>query len=321
MSFLKQPLLHFILIGWLLFGGSRYLEQQQREEIETLDAETVAGLRDDWIRQTGRLPSQQQLLAMQQQELESRMLFAEALRRNYHRDDTVVLQRLLRDAEFLGIEGSDDEKIRAAMSLGVHLSDEVIKRRMVQRVERGGRLRYITSPTEADLQSLYEAERERWIIPTRYGFQHVFYSADRADDPQQRAVHDLVALGRADEVQAATLGDPFLHGQQLNSLSLQDLTFMFGAQFSDALASQKIVAGQWFGPVPSAYGQHLLYVSEITPEYTRSFAEVKPKLLQLWRDEQERISLRQYIDELRQRYVVASIDSAADSDSTPGASQ
>ena len=136
MRFLKQPFVHFMVIGVLLFSGNQYLEQQQREEIEALDRETVEGLRDDWIRQTGRMPSQQQLAAMQQQELESRMLFAEALRRNYHRDDTVVLQRLLRDAEFLGIEGSDEEKIRAALSLGVHLSDEVIKRRMVQRVER-----------------------------------------------------------------------------------------------------------------------------------------------------------------------------------------
>jgi len=307
MRFLKQPLLHFMVIGLLLFTGSHYLEKQQRETIEPLDKETVQGLRDDWIRQTGRLPSQQQLNAMQQQELESRMLFAEALRRNYHRDDTVVLQRLLRDAEFLGIEGSDEEKIRAAMTLGVHLSDEVIKRRMVQRVERSGRLRYIESPTAADLQALYEAENQRWIVPARYSFRHIFYSADRPEDPQQRAAGDLAKLGKGAVESAAGLGDPFLHGQELNNRSLQDMTFMFGAQFSDALQLQEIVTQEWFGPLPSAYGQHLLRVSEIYPESRRSFAEVKPKLEQLWRDEQERQSLRQYIGDLRQRYVIADI--------------
>lgn len=307
MRFLKQPLLHFMVIGLLLFTGSHYLEKQQRETIEPLDNETVQGLRDDWIRQTGRLPSQQQLNAMQQQELESRMLFAEALRRNYHRDDTVVLQRLLRDAEFLGIEGSDEEKIRAAMTLGVHLSDEVIKRRMVQRVERSGRLRYIESPTAADLQALYEAENQRWIVPARYSFRHIFYSADRPEDPQQRAASDLAKLGKGAVESAAGLGDPFLHGQELNNRSLQDMTFMFGAQFSDALQLQEIVTQEWFGPLPSAYGQHLLRVSEIYPESRRSFAEVKPKLEQLWRDEQERQSLRQYIGDLRQRYVIADI--------------
>lgn len=310
MRFLKQPLLHFTLIGLLLFTANHYLEQQQRERIEPLDEETVLGLRDDWVRQTGRLPSPQQLQALQRQELETRMLFAEALRRNYHRDDTVVLQRLLRDAEFLGLEGSDDEKIRAAMGLGVHLSDEVIKRRMVQRVERSGRLKYSAEPQEAELLALYEKERERWLVPARYNFRHIFYSVDRPEDPQQRALLDLKTLIATNAQAPAAMGDPFLHGQELNGKSLQDMTFMFGAQFSDALAAMDVVAEQWFGPVASAYGQHLLRVSTMYPQQLRSFAELKPRLVQLWRDEQEQQSLRQYIDELRERYVIASVNGA-----------
>ncbi|MFT5576622.1 MAG: hypothetical protein ACI89D_002151 [Bermanella sp.] len=308
MRFLKQPLLHFIVIGMLLFAGSQHLADRQRQSVEALDEETVKGLRDDWMRQTGRVPSSQQMLAMQKQELESRMLFAEALRRNYHRDDTVVLQRLLRDAEFLGMEGSDEDKIRTAMSLGVHLSDEVIKRRMVQRIERIGRLKYVSAPVEAQLQTLYETDRERWLVPARYSFRHIFYSADRPENPQQRALGDLAIVGAADSITATAMGDPFLHGQDVSNKSLQDMTFMFGAQFSDALGAENIASDHWFGPLPSAYGQHLLRVSEIYPEHLRNFAAVKPKLVQLWRDGQERQSLRLYIDELRERYVIAALD-------------
>lgn len=306
MRFLKQPLLHFCLIGLLLFTGSRYMEQRQRENIEPLDSETIASLRDDWVRQTGRLPSQQQLVAMQQQELESRMLFAEALRRNYHRDDTVVLQRLLRDAEFLGLEGSDDEKIRAAMGLGVHLSDEVIRRRMLQRIERIGRLRYQAEPREDELQALYDKDPERWLVPARYSFRQIFYSLDRPEEPRQRALADLETLkGAADSQGSVARGDAFLHGQEFNNKSLQDMTFIFGSQFSDALGAVDIERGQWFGPIPSAYGQHLVRVNAVYPEHLRSFVDVRDKVAQLWRDEQERQSLRRYIDELRERYTVA----------------
>ncbi len=305
MSFFKQPFLHFIILGLLLFIGNQQIADRQTETLEALDEETVLSLRDDWIRQTGKMPSAQQMQAMQKQEIESRMLFAEALRRNYHRDDTVVLQRLLRDAEFLGIEGSDEEKIRTAMNLGVHLSDEVIKRRMVQRIERIGRLKYLTEANGAELQRVYDEDRERWLVPARYSFRHIFYSADRGADPEQRALADLARLSRASTASHEAMGDPFLHGQEVGNKSLQDMTFMFGAQFSDAVQAQAIIPDQWFGPVPSAYGQHLLRVSEIAPERLRSFEEVKPKLLQIWRDEQERNSLRIYIDELSERYVVA----------------
>lgn len=306
MRWLRQPLLHFVLLGLLLFFGSQYLEQRMRQPIDALEADTVQQLHDDWVRQTGRLPSRQQLQALKRQELENRMLYAEALRRNYHRDDTVVLQRLLRDAEFLGIEGSDEEKIRSALALGVHQSDEVIRRRMIQRIEQAGRQRYYSEAEESDLRALYDSEMERWRLPARLAFSHRFYSVDRDGDPARRAAADLARLQDTDpspEV-VATLGDPFLHGRDFRNQSLQDLTFLFGAQFSDALRMQELDTGSWFGPIPSAYGVHLIRIDSITPERIQAYADVLPQLRALWRERQERESLRRYIDELRERFHI-----------------
>ena len=305
MRLLRQPLLHFVLLGLLLFIGSQYLEQRSRQPIEALEPDTVQQLHDDWVRQTGRLPSGQQLQALKQQELENRMLYAEALRRNYHRDDTVVLQRLLRDAEFLGIEGSDEDKIRSALALGLHQSDEVIRRRMIQRIEQAGRQRYFRQAEESDLRALYERELERWRVPVRLAFSHRFYSVDRDGDPAARAAADLARLREADPEETATLGDPFLHGRDFRNQSPQDLTFLLGAQFSDALRAREFDIGIWFGPIPSAYGMHLVRIDAITPERTRTYAEVRSELRALWREQQERESLRRYIDELRGRYRVA----------------
>ena len=79
---------------------------------------------------------------------------------------------------------------------------------------------------------------------------------------------------------------------------------MFGAAFSDAVAAEGPPQGEWFGPVPSAYGFHLLYVGEVMPERQRPLEEVKPKLAQIWREQQQREQLQNYLLELRQRYVV-----------------
>lgn len=303
MRLIRQPIVHFLVLGVALFALQLYRQATAPIVIENLDAESRLQLRDDFVRQTGRMPTPSQVAALERQEMDSRILYAEALRRNFHRDDAVVLQRLLRDAEFLGIDGSDEEKIRTALALGVHESDEVIRRRMIQRMERVGRAQRVLEPKESELTAIYQREMERWLVPARYSFEHVFFSVDREGDAEARARQALTALREDDAMQP--LGDPFLHGRQFRDKSLRDMTFMFGAQFSDALAALAPEVGRWSGPLPSAYGFHLLRISEVVPAKQRGFAEVVGKVEQLWRDEQERAALRKFIGQLRQRYVIA----------------
>lgn len=309
MRLLRQPFLHFLVLGIALFVFQLYREATAPIAIDDLDTETRLQLRDDFVRQTGRMPTPDQVAALERQEMDSRILYAEALRRNFHRDDAVVLQRLLRDAEFLGIGGTDEEKIRTALALGVHESDEVIRRRMIQRMERVGRAQRELAPSQNDLVSIYEREQGRWLVPARYSFEHVFFSADRDGDAEARARQSLSVLqeGKAE----ADQGDPFLHGRQFRDKSLRDMTFMFGAQFSDALAAQTPAVGRWSEPLPSAYGFHLVRITEMVPADQRAFSEVSGKVEQLWRDQQERKALQEFIDQLRQRYVVNEGEEAA----------
>ena len=123
----RQPLLHFLLIGILLFGLQQYRGFAKTYELVSLDDATTQLLVDDFFTMTARMPAPDDIKKLVAKELDKRILFAEGLRLNFHRDDSVILQRLLRNANFLGFEGSDKEKIRAAFELGIHESDEVIR--------------------------------------------------------------------------------------------------------------------------------------------------------------------------------------------------
>jgi hypothetical protein len=63
--------------------------------------------------------------------------------------------------------------------------------------------------------------------------------------------------------------------------------------------------GVWNGPVASAYGLHLVRVSELTPGRQREFSEVKAQVLERWRDEQQRESSARYFAGLLKKYSVA----------------
>ncbi len=311
MSWWSRPALHFLLLGGLLYAGSAWQAQRDSYRINAPGPERLQAVLDEWVRSSGRLPTErerQQLLAA---ETDGDILLTEALRRQLHRDDPVVQQRLLRDARFLGIEGSEREQLAAVLALEVHKRDEVIRRRLIQRMEDYGRSRAdATEPDEPALRALYQQQRERWQLPARLQLSHIYLSADKPL-PRQRAEQLLQTL-RAEPVDLATapqLGDVFLHG---NRLPLQDsnaLAFYFGEAFVETLLAQGEAllanpARGWLGPVESAYGYHLVLIEQFEEAGYQPFAEVQSALQAQWRRQSQQRALADYMAELRECYEV-----------------
>lgn len=298
----RQPLLHFLLIGMLLFAFQQYQSVAKTYDVAALDEPDIQLLADNFYKATGRVPAPDEMENLIAQELDKRILFAEALRLNFHRDDNVVLQRLLRDAIFLGFEGSDKDKIRAAFELGIHESDEVIRARILQRMASVGRSQATDSPTDAELVDLYQADLTAWQEPARYTFEHVFFSVDREQDPVERAA---LALGQLQtDPSRQGLGDVFLPGTLFSGKSLRDVAKIFGVSFSEDFNSKEFLLKVWQGPILSVFGHHLIRVTAIDPVQQQDFKTVRSKLALLWQQEQESAALESYIAQLRDRYVV-----------------
>lgn len=304
-SGLRNPLLHFLILGLCIFWGARYLDERESYWIAYPGSEKIQALKDNWTRQTGRLPTSAQVDAMIESELNAEVLFREALRRDMHRDDAVVIQRLLRDANFLGVSGSEREKLAAVMELGVHETDEVVRRRLIQRMEMLGKGSAEAEPTEQELREIYEDTMSRWMVPARLAVSHIFFSVDTQADVRQRAGELLMQLHADghDATAATEYGDPFLHGNNLPLQDSQSLAFFFGEAFVDELMQIR-EQGQWQGPVDSAYGTHLVYVREVQEERQKSFDEVRDHLQRLWQESREQQQLQTFIASLRQRYEV-----------------
>jgi len=301
MPFFRQPLLHFLLIGTMLFSIQQHLGKSDLFNIPPRNTGSLQRINDDFLMQTGRIANAEELRALQTEELNSRILFAEALRLNLHRSDSVVLQRLLRDANFLRLTGSDKEKIQAALDLGIHASDEVIRRYLVQRVKRSGIATNYVEATEDQLRSLYIAELARWTEPARLSFEHIFFSTESNANPRGKAVHALREL----ESQNYIPSDPFLHGRRFPEQSAQDIQTTFGTDFSNKIMTNKSAIGKWQGPIHSVYGEHLVKVYRATPSKPRRFEDVREQVSQTLREQRENDALEKYIATLRKYYVIA----------------
>ena len=189
------------------------------------------------------------LLRFVETELRDELLFREAVLRELQFRDAAVEQRIIRNMRFLDAQSkaTDQALLEQGYALRLHLTDEVIRRRLVQIMER---LIVATTgvarPTETDIQSRYERDLEAWLEPARYTFSHVFLTDERSHE-----ISALITRVSAEDLNpeaARMLGSPFLSGYTFKQQSPDQISRVFGASFSEQLGTTAPEKGGWFGP-------------------------------------------------------------------------
>lgn len=297
---LRQPLLHFALLG-----GALWLAEQQWQGPEAVEAQapitvTVADierLRADWRRETGQLPTATQLAASVERHVDDELLMAEALRLDLDQSDPVARDRLLRNMQFAFPErrASDATLLAEARAMGMSHSDLIVRRRLVQVMER--RLAAAVPYDAAAFERYLEAHRGRYGSPARTQFRQVFF-ADATDRGAVERVLDQLQDAGGDP---AGIGDSFLHGGAFPPLSASEVERRFGAGFSAVLDG--LPEGRWAGPLRSAYGWHLV---EVQQRVAASAAEEprRNQALRAWLAAQQPRVLRAALTRLREQYEV-----------------
>lgn len=239
------------------------------------NAERLAAMAENYARFGGGPVSAELQFQFINSELRDELLFREALKRDLQYRDAAVEQRIIRNMRFLDTEtdASDTELVEQGYALRLHLTDEVIRRRLVQIMERLiVALMSDPVPTAEQIQARYQRELESWQEPARYTFSHVFLSADRV--VEMPALIEQIVAERMSPTEARLLGAPFLSGYEFTRQSPDQMMRVFGAVFAEQLSTAPAQAGAWVGPIPSAFGQHYVFIEELEPARTLSLDEV-----------------------------------------------
>ncbi|MBY8966621.1 hypothetical protein KHP57_13010 [Algiphilus sp. NNCM1] len=298
---LRHPLLHFFAIGATMLVAAQALQPMLRAlETPTLRVTTAdrQQLRQQWLRETGVMPTDGEMRALLQWHVDEAILFEEALRLGLAERDPVVRDRLLRNMRFVQIGGPDDDEalLRQAQALGMLERDPVVRRRLVQRMRHR-----LESQAMVDDAMLWTAASalQAMEAPAAFSFVHVFFSSDLRENPLDDARAAISRLGSGQD--APVDGDGFLLGAEFASKRATDLAQLFGPTFATAVASAPV--GVWSGPVPSPFGVHLIRVSAATePPGVRA-----PTLRQVVlhaRQDAEKEALRIGMERLRSRYRI-----------------
>ncbi len=269
----REPLVHFVALGALLFGAYALLNRgsasPKENEAVTIRITTnlVAWLADTWVRQRQRPPTQEELNGLVRESLREELLAREARAMGLDENDLIVRRRLAQKLEFV-----------------------------VQDTAR------LAEPTDEDLRRFYEANPDRFLTQATLSFTQVYFSRERREDAAADAKAALAELGQSPPAaRPSDLGDHLLDPEMLDA-DAQTVSGQFGREFARAVFA--LPPGAWHGPIESGYGLHLVRVTGAKPAQRRELGEVKAQVLDLWRDQERREENERYFASLLKKYVV-----------------
>lgn len=278
MKLLKEPLLHFLIAGAALFGAYAWMHRGSvthagQSSTVQVGIEDIEWLTQNWTTQWRRPPTPNELRGLVT-DYTNELLLA-----------------------------------REARSLGLEENDVIVRRRLAQKltflVENTARQ---AEPSDAELRRFYTANAERFRTDARISFRHIYFSPQHRATPQADATDTLRRLLDDGTLATADLGDRLLLDADFPSETEQSVSGNFGADFARAVFS--LETGVWSGPIESGYGLHLVRVSTRHDAQLRPFAELRERVVDEWRREQEKAAKELYLAELRRKYRLV-VDDAA----------
>lgn len=167
---------------------------------------------------------------------------------------------------------------RTAVKLGLDKDDMIIRRRLRQKMEFTFE-DTVAPPQEAELRAYLGAHADKFRSQPLISFRQVFISRSRGGTAETDAGRILTQLASATPG-ASDQGDSLLLGEGFNQTTLDRIGALFGDEFAGALARAPM--GRWVGPLRSSYGLHLVLVSEAKPATLPPFEQVRPAVEREW---------------------------------------
>ncbi len=292
LRWLKEPLLHFLILGALIFLVYGWMSNERRPD-------------EIWI-------------SSGQQD-------------NLINTFTRTWQRPPTPAEFKGLLDDyvrEEIAYREAMAMGLNDDDVIIRRRLRQKLELLAEdVASLSAPDDAQLQAFLDENKDEYLIEPSFSFRQIYFSPDLRDDPVVDSRALLAELQAAPEsVDYSAMGDPIALPHRIDDARLSEIARVFGSDFSTQLAAvvsaqiagadggqasaQEIgqagqakdqgtdqTIGQWAGPLQSGFGLHLVLITHHVPGSEPSLEQVRDGVQRDWFS----VRRREAVDSLYQR--------------------
>jgi len=236
----REPLVHFLAAGALIFALDALWSGSDGESNHiVVSVEKVEQLALLWERTWGRPPTDQELQGSVRDYIKDEVYYREALKLGLDVNDQVIRRRLRQKLEFFVVEDASNQQ-----------------------------------PSREVLETWYEQHPQTYVVPAAFTFEQVYLAAQ--DD--ERIAEVLAQLGAG--ANPENVGDRISLPASMTSSATAAVSRTFGDVFVEGLSASP--RGEWSGPIKSGLGTHLVRLTAVTPERPLTFDEARPQVLRDW---------------------------------------
>ncbi len=268
---LKDPLLHFLLIGaalFLVFGMVKSPAENPENRI-VITRGDIDSLKANFARTWRRPPTESEL------------------------------ESLIED------QVRDEISYREAVAMGLDQNDRVIRKRLRMKMELLAEdMAGLNAPTEEDLKRFLAENRATFRREAQISFKHVYLNSDRRGAKVQSDARELLSelstIGAIADAQF--YGDSIMLPKEFTREYAGNIERVFGKSFSRDLL--QVEPGAWTGPLRSSYGLHLVFMHEHIAASDPELAEVRQEVEREWIAKRRKEVKEEIYRTLRKQYTI-----------------
>nr|WP_319385921.1 peptidylprolyl isomerase [uncultured Roseibium sp.] len=267
-QFFRQPLLHFLLLGALIFAAYGFVAPGSETEPDDAGEDIIVTrqqldrLTEEYRATWQRAPGPDEIDALIDGYVREEILVREAIRLGLDQGDTVIRRRLAQKMDFLATSAARSQQ-----------------------------------PTEQDLKDFYAANEAYYRRPGRIAFEQVFLGPS-VDEELVEELRESLSTGANPE----QLGKRTLLPFRVRLSEKARIEGLFGEGTFERL--EALPLNEWQGPVKSGYGAHLVRVIEHQQPEVLSFGTVREDVVTDWTQKKAQDIRADALEAMRQRYRI-----------------
>ena len=261
---LREPLLHFLLIGsalFLLFGHVSPGDSDSKRIVVT--QAQVDDLERQYQSLWNRAPTAAELQSLVETQVHDELVYREGRSLGLDRDDAVIKRRVRQKYDLMAEEEN---------SLG--------------------------APTDAQLEAYRVAHPAEFMQPAVVSFDQVFFNQATTSPEALDAARAALVRG----ADPASQGQSSLLPTHVTDSALDLVARDFGTQLAKEIAT--VPVRQWVGPLSSGFGVHLVRVNARSAAELPALAQVRASVEREWENDQRNRARATSYARLRADYTV-----------------
>jgi hypothetical protein len=268
---LREPLLHFLLLGAAIFAAYSLVSKPDVSEPGKI------------VITQGQLASMAASFALMRQ------------RPPTHAEWEGMIRDRVREEVYY----------REAIALGLDKDDTIIRRRLAQKMEFvANDVGAAPKPSDAELNAYLLSHPDKFRVEQKFTFTQVYLDPKKHGENLARDAAELASqLNHTSGANISGLGDALMLDSKFDAAPAGEIAKLFGEKFATSMAD--LPPGRWQGPIESAYGEHLVFLSDRSDARTPALHEVRDVVQREWTNAKLLEANERAYDELLKHYTVS----------------